>query len=377
MTDPISIAVVGLGFGAEFAAIYHRHPDVRRTVIADTNPDRLARVGDRFDIPDRVNSLEAVLADPDIDAVHLASGIPDHASQTLEVLRAGKHCACAVPMATSIEDLQAIVAAVNETGLNYMMMETTFYDRTFLWVKDQLDAGFFGEIQLLRGSHYQDMENWPPYWAGLPPMWYATHAISPILALADTHATHVHCFGSGTMREELRRHYDNPFPIETAIFQLAGTNAAAEVTRALFHSPKPYVESFDLHGSEATFEWQQVWGDSPLLHRLSPLGEGKGPRQSKTERIDLPDFADRLPPEIGRFTRRGVYDENHPHLSFEHGGGHGGSHPHLCHEFVRSVVEERKPAIDEIRGADWTAPGICAHTSAMAGGEQVEIPRFN
>ena len=215
MTDPISIAVVGLGFGAEFATIYHRHPDVRRTVIADTNPDRLARVGDRFDIPDRVNSLEAVLADPDIDAVHLASGIPDHASQTLEVLRAGKHCACAVPMATSIEDLQAIVAAVNETGLNYMMMETTFYDRTFLWVKDQLDAGLFGEIQLLRGSHYQDMENWPPYWAGLPPMWYATHAVSPILALADTHATHVHCFGSGTMREELRRHYDNPFPIET------------------------------------------------------------------------------------------------------------------------------------------------------------------
>ena len=377
MNNPISIAVVGRGFGAEFAAIYHRHPDVRRTVIADSNPKRLARVGDRFDIADRADSLEAVLADSDIDAVHVASGIPDHAPQTLDTLRAGKHCACAVPMATSLEDVEAIVRAAQETGLNYMMMETTFYDRTFLWVRDQLEAGVFGKIQLLRGSHYQDMENWPAYWAGLPPMWYATHAASPILALADTRATHVHCFGSGTMREELKQPFDNPFPIETAIFRLESTAAAAEITRALFHSAKPYVESFDLHGSQATFEWQQVRGEAPLLHRLTALGEGKGPRQTETERIEVPDYADQLPPEIGRFTRRGVYDEDHQHLSFEHGGGHGGSHPHLCHEFVRSIVEGRKPVIDEIRGADWTTPGICAHTSALAGGERVPIPSFN
>ena len=50
MKDSISIAVVGLGFGAEFAAIYNRHPDVRRTVIVDANRKRLTRVGDRFDI---------------------------------------------------------------------------------------------------------------------------------------------------------------------------------------------------------------------------------------------------------------------------------------------------------------------------------------
>tara|TARA_Y100001934_G_scaffold263119_1_gene338439 strand:- start:874 stop:2007 length:1134 start_codon:yes stop_codon:yes gene_type:complete len=377
MSQPISIAVVGLGFGAEFAAIYHRHPNVRKTVIVDSNPHRLGRVGDRFDIADRVETLDAVLADPSIDAVHIASGIPDHAEQTLAVLRAGKHCACAVPMATSIEDLQAIVDTVRETGLNYMMMETTAYDRAFLWVREQLEAGVFGDIQLLRGAHYQDMENWPAYWAGLPPMWYATHAVSPILGLCQTRATDVHCFGSGSMREELIARYDNPFPIETAIFRLAGSDAAAEVTRALFHSARPYVESFDLHGSEATFEWQQLWGEAPILHTLSPLGEGKGPRQSTSKRIELPDYAQLLPPEIGRFTQRGVYDENHQHLSFEHGGGHGGSHPHLCHEFVQSIVEARKPAVDEIRGADWTAPGICAHTSALRNGERVTVPRFD
>lgn len=371
----ISIAVVGMGFGAEFAAIYQRHPQVRHTAIVDLSARRRNAVGDRFGIDDRRETLADVLSDDSIDAVHVASGITDHAPHTLAVLDAGKHCACAVPMATSTAELKAIVAAVASSQKRYMMMETTVYDRAFLWVQEELRKGTFGDIQLLRGAHYQDMENWPAYWAGLPPMWYATHAVAPILALADTRATDVHCFGSGTMREELTNAYNNPFPIETAIFRLDGSPAAAEVTRALFHSARPYVESFNLYGSAATFEWQQSAGDQPLLFRLSPLDD-RGPRHTTEERIDIPDFSDRLPPEIARFTKRGVYDEREQHLSFTWGGGHGGSHPHLCHEFVRSIIEERKPFIDEIRGANWTAPGICAHESALAGGSLVTIPEF-
>ena len=57
-------------------------------------------------------------------------------------------------------------------------------------------------------------------------------------------------------------------------------------------------------------------------------------------------------------------------------GGHGGSHPHLVHEFVRSIVEGRKPRIDEVTAANWTAAGICAHASAMQGGARVIIPDF-
>ncbi len=374
----INIAVVGMGFGAEFAAIYHRHPNVRKVAIADTNEERLKRVSERFDIPDCYTSFEEVLKDTSIDAVHVATGIPDHASQTIETLRAGKHCACAVPMATTLDELHEIVDTVNGTGLNYMLMETTIYDRAFLWVQDELRAGTFGDIQLLRGSHYQDMENWPPYWAGLPPMWYSTHAISPILALADVRATEVHCYGSGTMRDDLIRRYNNPFPIETAILKLEGIPAVAEVTRALFHSARPYVESFDLHGSNATFEWQQQWGEKPILFKLSALNDDnrKGPRSSEATDIDLPDYGDRLPSEIARFTQRGVYDENHEHLSFSWGGGHGGSHPHLCHEFVSSIIEGRKARVDEITGANWNAPGICAHSSALAGGERVNVPTF-
>ena len=58
------------------------------------------------------------------------------------------------------------------------------------------------------------------------------------------------------------------------------------------------------------------------------------------------------------------------------GGGHHGSHPHLVHEFVMSIIEERKPWIDEVLGGNITAAGICAHESAMRNGESIEVPVF-
>jgi hypothetical protein len=220
------------------------------------------------------------------------------------------------------------------------------------------------------------MEDWPPYWMGLPPMHYATHALSPLLALAKTRAEEVRCFGSGAMREELHLQYGNPYPIETALFRLEGTDVAAEVTRSLFHTARGYTESFNVYGLHMTFEWQQIEEEDPVLFKMGSRRAGRG-RPVTAERVTVPDRADLLPKEIARFTRRGVYDPTNPHLSFLQGGGHGGSHPHLVHEFIRSIVEGRPAAIDAVTAADWTAAGICAHQSAMQGGAAVMVPRFS
>jgi predicted dehydrogenase len=372
----LRVALVGLGFGQEFAPIYLHHPNVSGLVICDGNRDVLDSVGDKFGITDRRADLSAILSDESIDAVHLVTPIPLHAEQTVAVLRAGKHCACTVPMACSLADLTSILNAQRSSGKKYMMMETAVYTREFLYAQHLVQSGALGRIQLLRGAHYQDMENWPSYWMGLPPMHYATHAVSPLLALTQTRCTEVHCYGSGVMRPELHQQYGNPYPIETAIFRLAGTEAAAEVTRSLFHSAHAYTESFNVYGEDICFEWQQIESEEPVLFEIEPLRPGRG-RATSVRRVSCPDRADLLPPQIARFARAGVYDESTPHLSFTQGGGHGGSHPHLVHEFVSSIVENRTPAIDAVTAAHWTAAGICAHDSAMRGGERVEVPDFS
>jgi predicted dehydrogenase len=369
----INVALVGLGFGAEFVPIYQAHPAVRQVAICDADQTVLSQMATRYDVEHRYTSLTQVLEDPAWDAVHLVTPIPLHARQAIAVLQAGKHCACTVPMATSVEDVQAIVAAQRASGKHYMMMETAVYTREFLFAQQMLRSGQLGKMQFLRGAHYQDMEGWPAYWAGLPPMHYATHAVAPLLALAQTRASVVHCFGSGSMRPELREHYSNPFPIETAILRLERTELAAEVTRSLYETAKAYTESFTVYGEHMTFEWQQIEEEQPVVYTLAPLENQRG-RPVQATRVHVPDRQDLLPPEIARFTQRGVYDPAHPHRSFLQGGGHGGSHPHLVHEFVTSIVEDRPPAIDAVRAADWTLVGICAHQSALVGGAAVAVP---
>src|SRR6266853_1491657 len=82
------------------------------------------------------------------------------------------------------------------------------------------DKGELGRLQFLRGSHQQDMDGWPNYWPGLPPMHYATHCVSPCLALLGKHAESVVCHGSGRIREELIGRYGSPFALETATFKI-------------------------------------------------------------------------------------------------------------------------------------------------------------
>ncbi|TDD72618.1 Gfo/Idh/MocA family oxidoreductase [Jiangella aurantiaca] len=365
MTQRVRMAIAGLGFGSEFVPIYQAHPDAELVAVCQRTETALNETADRFGVPGRYTDYAAMLEDPDIDAVHINTPIPDHAGHTIAALRAGKHVACTVPMATTLEECRSIVSAVRESGRKYMMMETVVYSREFLHVKDLVENGTLGRIQFLRGAHHQEMAGWPGYWEGLPPMHYATHAVSPVLSLAGALAESVVCLGSGRISPELTAKYGSPFAVESALITLRDSPIGAEIARSLFETAREYVESFTVFGELASFEWEQTQGLGHVLH------VGEIPKS-----VEIPDFAHRLPPEIAPFTTRGVYDDENEHLSFTQGSGHGGSHPHMAHEFVRSIIEDRAPAVDEVTAANWTSVGICAHESAMNGGTRVAIPDY-
>lgn len=361
-----NIAIIGLGFGAEFIPIYQRHPNANMYAVCQRNPDKLNAVADEFKIEKRYTSYEELLKDPAVDAVHINTPIQNHAEQSLAALRAGKHVACTVPMATTVEECRQIVQAVKETGLTYMMMETVIYSREFLFVKEMYEKGELGKLQFLRASHQQEMAGWPGYWEGLPPMHYATHCVGPVLALAKGEADYVSCFGSGTIDEQLIPKYGSPFAIETCHIKLRNSDLSAEVTRSLFNTARQYRESFDVYGSKKSFEWTLIEHEPSVIH------EGETP-----SKVSIPDYAHLLPEEIRSFTMQGVYDaEGHQHLSFIQGSGHGGSHPHLVHEFLSALAMGREPYPNARQSANITCVGILAHESAMKGGEIVSLPEW-
>jgi predicted dehydrogenase len=363
----IRVAIVGLGFGAEFIPIYQSHPYAEMVAICRRNRKGLDECGDKFGIKARYTDFHELLKDASIDAVHINSPIPDHAPQSLAALKAGKHVACTVPMATTVDECKQLVEARRKSGKVYMMMETVVYSREYLFVKEQYDRGELGRIQFLRGSHQQDMDGWPDYWPGLPPMHYATHCVSPCLALLGKEAESVVCHGSGRIREDLIPRYGSPFAIETATFKIRQSDVVAEVTRSLFDTARQYRESFDAYGSKKSFEWQQVENEQPVIHTKG-LPEPKIP-----QRVSVPDYAQRLPEPIRKFTGT-IQDAEH--LSFIQGAGHGGSHPHLVHNWLLAIRGEQKAIPDAETSANWTMVGICAHQSALKGAERVAIPAF-
>lgn len=379
MKKKLNIALVGLGFGGAFVPIYKAHPDVGTVGIFDSDPSVLKKFSQHYSLDKTYHSYEEILQDPYIDAIHLITPIPLHEEQTVQALRAGKHCACTVPMAISIEGIENIIQAVCDTGKTYMMMETSIYTTHFFHVKEMLKNNEFGKIQFVRGAHYQEMEKWPKYWMGLPPMYYGTHAIAPLVMSVGSHITRVHCFGSGVMNKKLYGQYHNPYPIETAIFDF-GNDIKGEATRSLFNTAREYTESFNIYGARATFEWQQLENDgNPIIFRKSSKKSCDTDRNVpiEYERIVPRNREDLLPESIRRFTvKNKYYDETNPQVTFEEGGGHGGSHPHLVNEFIQSILEDRAPWIDLYTAANITAAGICAHKSAMRDGIEIAIPDF-
>ncbi len=353
MNTPINVAMVGLGFGAEFIPIYQALPATNVLAICRRNEDQLNKSGDQFGIDRRYTRYEDVLADPDVDYVHINSPIPDHAPMSLQALDAGKHVMCTVPMATTIEECQQIVQKVKETGLKYMMAETVVYSREFLFIKDLYEQGELGKIQHLAASHPQDMDGWPEYWERMIPMHYATHVVSPCLGLVDGLAEYVSCFGSGTVRDDIAKKSGNQFAVESCHIKIANTDITAHIWRFLYDVARQYRESFDVYGTKKSFEWTLVENEPHVIHTA------KKPEPEIPEQIEVPDFAHLLPEPIRKFTMpQEIHDADH--LSFIQGGGHGGSHPHMVNEFVSALTEDRDPWPNAVTSANWTCVGICA-----------------
>lgn len=360
MPHPVRIGIVGLGFGAEFIPIYQAHPDAELIAICQRSEEQLHKVADHFAVERRYSSFDDMLADPDLDAIHINTPIGAHSDQAVAALEAGKHVACTVPMAVTLEDCARVVGAERRSGRRYMMMETAVYTREYLYARELLESGKLGRIQFLRGAHIQEMAGWPDYWRDLPPMHYATHAVSPLLALAGKEAATVRCIGSGQLARD-----PESSAVQSAVFTLRDSDLGMEVTRSLFEVAREYVESFDIYGSLASYEWQQLEREQPVVF----VGEDGS-------RVEVPDYADRLPSQIRRFTTEGVYDaESNIHLSFTQGSGHGGSHPHLAHEFISAILEDRPAFPDAATAANWTAAGLVAHESSMSG-QELDVPSF-
>lgn len=115
-------ALVGAGlFGERHAQAYSRHPLVDFKYVCDLDESRAKRIAETYGAGKYTTNLDEVLADPDVVAVSIAT--PDHAHRAASIAaaQAGKHILVEKPLATTIEDAEAIIAAAKTAGVKLMV----------------------------------------------------------------------------------------------------------------------------------------------------------------------------------------------------------------------------------------------------------------
>ena len=117
--------------------------------------------------------------------------------------------------------------------------------------------------------------------------------------------------------------------------------------------------------------------DVPANFTFSPPDGARRGRPIERTEVDAPDRDDLLPAPLRPFTRPARYAPPAGRPPVAVPAWHGGAHPHLVHELVSCVTDDRASAIGAERAAAITAPGIVAHASALAGGRMLDIPQFD
>lgn len=170
----LNFGVVGCG------RISKRHLDLlgtgqiagaRLAAICDILPDRLAETRERHPVA-AYDSLDAMLANPDIDVVTILTPSGMHAEHAIAAARAGKHVVVEKPMALRLEDADAMIAACDRARVKLFVVKQNRLNVPVVKAREALDSGRFGKLVLgtvrvrwRRDQSYYDQDSWRGTWA--------------------------------------------------------------------------------------------------------------------------------------------------------------------------------------------------------------------
>jgi predicted dehydrogenase len=144
--ETLNVGVVGLGMGRHHITGYQGHPAARVTAIADVDETRLNEIGDRFNLPRRYASVEAMLAAEKLDVVSVATPNKFHMPVTMTAFEAGCHVLCEKPMAMSAGEARQMLAAAESAGKRLMINFSYRFTEQSMALKQQVDNGILGEV---------------------------------------------------------------------------------------------------------------------------------------------------------------------------------------------------------------------------------------
>lgn len=146
-----NIGIIGCGKIAQVRHIpeYADHPQARLAGFYDLNQERARELAEKWG-GKAYSSWEEMLADPGIDAVSICVANNAHAQLSIAALQAGKHVLCEKPMATTLADCEAMVAAARESGKFLMIGQNQRLTKAHQKARELVENGTLGKILTFR-----------------------------------------------------------------------------------------------------------------------------------------------------------------------------------------------------------------------------------
>jgi predicted dehydrogenase len=158
--NPIRIGVIGTGSISDaHLKAYSHNANARIVAICDLNEARARQVASKYGADKTYSDYNALLADPEIDAVSICTWNNTHAPISIAALKAGKHVLVEKPLCRTVAEALEVEKAVHASGKQLQVGFVRRYDSNVQMLRKFTDGGEFGHLYYAKASSLRRLGN--------------------------------------------------------------------------------------------------------------------------------------------------------------------------------------------------------------------------
>jgi predicted dehydrogenase len=353
----LRLGVVGAGRGRAFMQ-QASAVGMQLVAICETQKDKLEQAAQAYGVA-AYTDFERFL-DHGLDAIALANYMHDHAPLAVQALRRGMHVLSECMAARSLAQCVELVEAVEASGCIYMLAENYPYMRSCQELRRLYHSGEIGHVRYAEGEYnHPGREDWflsispgLEHWRlWLPPTYYVTHALAPLMMATDTLPVRVNALS--IVEEPTQSPHSVKVSDVGSVILCRMDNGAVFRIWGLGMSSIHRIR-YDLHGERGLISTAEPdpWSTVRIHHEPWLAAPGQ-----EADRVYSPDW-----PGQAELAEK---------------AGHGGGDFWTSYDFANAIRQGQPPYLDVYRATAMSAVSILGWRSCLEDGRPYAIPNFH